>query len=89
MDVKIAATFCLLAAVLLPCGARGDAGPPYITNDPGTPGDGNWEINVASMQTIERGQASYQLPQIDLNFGLGDRIQLACEIPYVVQSVRG
>ena len=30
--------------------------------------------------------ASYQLPQIDLNFGLGDRIQLTYEIPYVLQT---
>jgi hypothetical protein len=65
------------------------AGPPFLTNDPGTPGNTNWEINLASMQTITRGVASYQVPQIDLNFGLGDRIQLTYEIPYVVQSSSG
>jgi hypothetical protein len=85
-STTLVVTVCLLAAALLPRGARGDAGPPYLTNDPGTPGNDNWEINLASMQTIERGQASYQLPQIDLNFGIGERIQLTYEIPYVVQS---
>jgi hypothetical protein len=90
MEVKkIAATVCLFAALLLPRVARCDAGPPYLTNDPGTPGDGNWEINLASMQTIEPGHASYQLPQIDLNFGLGERVQLTYEIPYVVQTRTG
>jgi hypothetical protein len=81
-----AATVCLFAAVLLPRGAHGDAGPPYLTNDPGTPGNGNWEINLASMQTIERGQTSYQVPDIDVNFGLGERIQFTYEVPYVVQT---
>jgi hypothetical protein len=69
--------------------ARADAGPPYLTNDPGTPGNGNWEINLASMTTVSGGVTSWQLPQIDLNFGLGDRIQLTYEIPYVVQSASG
>jgi hypothetical protein len=64
--------------------ARADAGPPFLTNDPGTPGNGNWEINIGSMQTVARGLGSYQLPQLDLNFGLGERIQLTYEIPYVV-----
>lgn len=83
------ATVCLFMAAFLPCAVHADAGPPYLTNDPGTPGNDNWEINLASMQTIERGHASYQVPQIDLNFGLGDRIQLTYEIPYVVQSSSG
>jgi len=76
-----------LLALLAYC-AEGNAqgGPPYLTNDPGTPGNGNWEINLASMQTIARTVAAYQVPQIDLNFGLGDRIQLTYEIPYVLQS---
>ena len=65
------------------------AGPPFLTNDPGTPGNANWEINLASMQTITRGVASYQVPQIDLNFGLGDRIQLTYEIPYALQVSAG
>jgi hypothetical protein len=41
------------------------------------------------MQTLEHAVASYQLPQIDLNFGLGERIQLTYEIPYVVQTREG
>jgi hypothetical protein len=90
-DVKIAAAAWLptTALLLMPCGARADAGPPYLSNDPGTPGDGHWEINLAAMPTIERGQASYEVPQIDVNFGLGERIQLSYEIPYVVQSSGG
>jgi hypothetical protein len=88
-SATLLAVVSLFAAALLPRGAHGDAGPPYLTNDPGTPGNDNWEINLASMQTIERGQGSYQLPQIDLNFGIGDRVQLTYEIPYVVETRSG
>jgi hypothetical protein len=76
----------LIALLAFCTQARAQAGPPYLTNDPGTPGNGNWEINLASMETIARRVSTYQLPQIDLNFGLGDRIQLTYEIPYVLQS---
>jgi len=80
----------VLAVLLqMPALARAQGGPPFLTNDPGTPGNGNWEINIASMQTLERGVASYQLPQIDLNFGLGERVQLTYEIPYLLQTRQG
>jgi len=69
--------------------ARGQAGPPFLTNDPGTPGSTNWEINLASMQVVTRNASSYQVPQIDLNFGVGDRIQLTYEVPYVLQTSMG
>jgi hypothetical protein len=85
---KLSAAAVCAALIVSPC-ALADAGPPYLTNDPGTPGNGNWEINIASMQTLERGVDSYQVPQIDLNFGLGDRVQLTYEIPYVLQTRAG
>jgi hypothetical protein len=72
--------------VLGPMAARAQAGPPFLTNDPGTPGNANWEINLASMQTLTHGVASYQVPQIDLNFGVGDRVQLTYEVPYILQT---
>jgi hypothetical protein len=66
--------------------AHAQAGPPYFTNDPGTPGNGNWEINLGVMPTINKGDSSYQVPQIDLNFGVGERIQLTYEVPYIVHT---
>jgi len=81
---------CLLLALLhVPDAVLAQAGPPFLTNDPGTPGNANWEINLGSMQTISRGASSYQVPQIDLNFGVGERIQLTYEIPYIVQDSAG
>jgi hypothetical protein len=38
-------------------------------NDPGTPGNGNWEINIAAMQTTRPEVSSWQLPQLDVNYG--------------------
>jgi hypothetical protein len=79
----------LALALCAPALCNAQAGPPFLTNDPGTPGNANWEINIASAQSIGRAGAAYQLPQIDLNFGLGDRIQLTYEIPFVVQTGPG
>ena len=80
----------LLALCLyFPQVTRAQAGPPFLTNDPGTPGNANWEINLGSMQTLAHEVSSYEVPQIDLNFGLGERIQLTYEIPYVLQASTG
>jgi hypothetical protein len=79
----------LALLLLVPQAARAQGGPPYLTTDPGTPGNGNWEINLGTMTTKEPGNSSYQLPQLDVNFGVGERIQLTYEIPYVVQSTSG
>ena len=85
----LAAVVCLLAASLCPRLSRADAGPPFLTNDPGSPGNGNWEINIAAMQTTLPGISTWQVPQLDVNYGLGERIQLTGEIPYVVQTSNG
>jgi hypothetical protein len=86
----LAVIVCLSAVTLIgPRAARADAGPPFLTNDPGTPGNGNWEINIAAMQTTLPGVSTWQLPQLDVNYGLGDRIQLTGEIPYVVVNASG
>jgi hypothetical protein len=80
---------CFLWLVLSFRTAHAQGGPPYLTNDPGTPGNSNWEINIAAAPTIERGVSSYQIPQLDINFGLGDRIQLTYEVPYILQTSTG
>ena len=76
----------MLAAARIACGG---AGPPFLTNDPGTPGNGNWEINLAATQTSLPGLSSWQIPQLDVNYGVGDRVQLTWESPYVLQSNTG
>jgi hypothetical protein len=59
-------------------------GPPLLTDDPGTPGDGKWEINLAlTFEEVEEG-GLFEVPLIDLNYGLGERMQLKLEIPWLV-----
>ena len=50
-----------------------------ITDDPGTPGNGRWEINLAIAFEHHAGESLFDLPAIDLNYGLGDNIQLTLQ----------
>jgi hypothetical protein len=59
--------------------AFAQGGPPYYTNDPGTPGNHNWEINLAYMPFLYTDSSLSHIPDVDINFGLGDRIQLTFE----------
>jgi Putative MetA-pathway of phenol degradation len=59
--------------------ACAQGGPPFYTNDPGTPGNLNWEINIAYMPFFYTGQSVSHTPDLDINFGVGDRIQLTYE----------
>jgi hypothetical protein len=61
--------------------ARAQGGPPFITDDPGTPGNHHWEVNLGWIADHNPAHASYQLPDIDMNYGWGDRIQLKYELP--------
>jgi hypothetical protein len=71
-------------ATLIISVAHAQGGPPMITDDPGTPGDGHWEINIATLAYRSTDGDSYQLPLIDLNYGWGDRIQLKYQVPWVI-----
>lgn len=64
-------------------------GPPLITDDPGTPGDDTWEINVAFTAEKRRTERSYESPILDINYGLGERIQLKYEVPWLVLDEHG
>lgn len=77
------------ALVFAPAPVLAQGGPPLLTNDPGTPGAENWEINIAAMPVLSRDQNTFQLPQFDINYGVGSRIQLTLEIPYVVATFPG
>jgi hypothetical protein len=61
--------------------ARAQGGPPFITDDPGTPGNHHWEINLGWIADHNPAHANYQLPDFDINYGWGDRIQLKYELP--------
>jgi hypothetical protein len=76
--------FVLLAMASFCAFAQG--GPPMVSDDPGTPGDGHYEINVAVLLDRTSSASSYEAPLIDFNYGLGDRLQLKLETPYAIDG---
>ena len=72
----------LALSLSLPALAQG--GPPFIGDDPGTPGNGNWEINVAAYTERHPDERIYNAPILDMNYGVGPRIQLKYQVPYLV-----
>jgi hypothetical protein len=78
-----------IGVLLEPAPARAQGGPPLATDDPGTPGNRQWELNVAL--TVEHTQKGtlYEAPLGDANYGLGDRIQLKLEMPLLVERRAG
>jgi hypothetical protein len=47
-----------------------------ITDDPGTPGNRKWENNFAVIFEHHPDETAYEVPEIDLNYGVGEDIQL-------------
>jgi hypothetical protein len=77
--------FLVIAAllVLLPARVLAQGGPPLLTDDPDTPGPGYWEINVAALLEKNHFGRRGDLPRLDFNYGVGRRIQLKFEVPWV------
>ena len=75
----------ILAYIAAATLTHAQGGPPFITDDPGTPGNRQWEINLGFTGNHNPARASYQLPNIDINYGWGDRIQLMVS-PYLAAS---
>ena len=79
-----ALVFVFFASLLGPaCLAQG--GPPLRTDDPDTPGPRNWEINAAGTVEERSGLTGTELPIVDINYGVGNHIQLKLEMPVLVQ----
>ena len=77
----------LLVLFFAAASAYAQGGPPYYTNDPGTPGNLNWEINLGYMPFFYSNQSVSHTPDVDINFGVGERVQLTYENAWLrVQS---
>jgi hypothetical protein len=63
--------------------ALAQGGPPMVTDDPDTPGNGHWEINLAGQGSRSRpGRWEVSLPDADINYGWGDHVQLKVDVPW-------
>ena len=58
-------------------------GPPMITDDPGTPETGCWEINISFNTELKAHEKEMETPLLDMNYGLNQRTQLRLEVPYL------
>jgi len=63
--------------------AFAQGGPPLVTDDPETPGNGHWEINLAATGAHTSGRSDIAAPDADINYGWGEHIQLKLDIPWL------
>jgi hypothetical protein len=77
--------FCIIALPILLTVGPAFAGPPLRTDDTGTPGNKNWEINVGFTLDKRHTETTYQVPVLDLNYGVGNNIQLNYSVPWLVR----
>lgn len=75
------AFICLTA-----CLSSAQGGPPLFTDDPGTPGNHHWEINIGATTDRRLGVRDDEVPQLDLNYGAGDHLQLNYQVPWILHS---
>jgi hypothetical protein len=94
--IKFVAASALASALMMatmacvPGVSWAQGGPPLVTDDPDTPGDGHWENNLAAIVTRTSGLWTLATPDADLNYGWGETIQLNADIPVsVVQDAHG
>ena len=76
----------LLALMIVPVYAF--AGPPSLTDDTGTPGDRNWEVNVGITLDKRDNERRYETPALDINYGIGEHIQLNYSVSWIVLDNR-
>jgi hypothetical protein len=79
----------LAIAMVAVAAARAQGGPPLVTDDPDTPGDGHWEINLAAIANDAPGARQIAVPDADINYGWGDRVQLKLELPWLFERDAG
>ena len=88
---KLLSLASLLSAAALAFGylpsSLAQGGPPMLTDDPGTPGAGSWEINAAYAQHRTHEETLHSVPYVDFNYGLGENIQLKYETAWLISEV--
>ncbi len=76
---------CLPAALIHAAGG----GPPMITDDPGTPEPGCWEINISFDTELKADEKEMETPLLDINYGFNEHTQLRLEVPYLFTKEQG
>jgi hypothetical protein len=79
-----AVCYAHVLSVVVALHVRAQGGPPMLTDDPGTPGNGNFELNIGATIEGNQRQQSWELPTFDFNYGVGENIQLNLETSFNV-----
>jgi hypothetical protein len=69
-----------MLAAILAVSAHAQGGPPLVTDDPDTPGNGNWEINAAIIGEKHQQRWDLAAPDLDINYGWGEHVQLKVDL---------
>src|SRR2546426_9725438 len=76
-------TVVVVLTALWPAMVWAQGGPPLLTDDPDPPGPGHWEVNLAVLLETSRLERRIETPRLDVNYGVGRRVQLKFEVPWV------
>lgn len=57
--------------------------PPLDVDDPDTPGCNHWEVNMTVDGDFAKDERHLELPLTDINYGIGDNLQLKYELPSI------
>ena len=57
--------------------------PPFGIDDPETPGCKTWEVNLIISGDLAKDSKSFDLPVVDLNYGIGENLEISLETPYM------
>ena len=69
-----------MLAAILAVSAHAQGGPPLVTDDPDTPGNGNWEVNTAIIGAKHQQHWDLAAPDLDINYGWGEHVQLKVDL---------
>jgi hypothetical protein len=87
--IRLLFPLLVAAAIGMPIASRSQGGPPLVTDDPDTPPDGHWEINLAAIGVRFTGEEQLSLPDADINYGWGDHVQLKFDTPWLLSRADG
>ena len=62
--------------------------PPLEIDDAATIGCNAWEFDIAATGELGNGQA-WQTPLLEIDYGIGDNIELSLELPYQLNQIEG
>jgi hypothetical protein len=77
----VAIAFALIVAVAGTASAQGGA--PLSTEDTNTTPKGAWEVNLIGSLSRTSSVTLIAAPDLDVNYGLGERVQVKAELPWV------